>query len=179
MGTFLAGFVFGTLIGASLLMLYSIHSLKKAKGELLNKLKTKAAEMSKSMVDNADLRASVIERLKEASKLAEEQNALRAQAEMPSKNSLHSRHKNGLIYQIQELEQQKISILKSVLGDGYNPTITIIREGGVREEVSLADYIAGAEQNVSQSPSAPVGPKKAGKFVIINGGKDDGGGTTH
>lgn len=184
MNEFIFGLVFGVLIGASLLMFYSIYALKRAKRALLEKIKVKAAEIRNSALEDGDKRNSVIARLKEASRIAEEQMALRAQAEMPSKNSLHSRYKNGIIGQLQDLEQQKLSILKTVLGDGYDPKISVTKGGGSSEEISLSQYVAEAEEVLgSMGYVAPAEdnspkPRKAGKFVIYKGGKDDGE-TTH
>lgn len=184
MSSFIAGLIFGVLIGASLLMLYSIYTLKKAKSKLLDKIKVKADEMRESALNDAETRTSIVERLREAARIAEEQLALRAQAEMPSKNSLHSRYKNGLVGQLQDLEQQKISILKTVLGDGVDPLITVSKDGGGREEIKLSQYVAEAEEvlgsmgYVAPQEQSQGGPKKAGKFIIYKGGKDDGS-TSH
>lgn len=179
---FVVIFAVGILAGIAISLGYGMYQLRKinnAKEDLLKKLKSKAEEIRKQTFDVEEKKESIRARLFEAVKLAEEQMELRAQAEMPSKNSLHSRHQNGLIYKINELEKRKIDILRSILKDGFDPTITVLNEGGSREEIPLSAYIA-RNDGVEESPATPSpnGPRKAGKFVIYKGGKDDGE-TTH
>lgn len=183
-------FLMGVLTGAGLVVAYGTYQmiqLKKNKSELIGKLKDKLSELKTDQQKEIEKGQSIKDRLMMASRLADAQMEIRAQAEMPSKNSLHSRYKNGLVSQINELEAEKLSILRSVLGDGFNPTITVMREGGVKEEISLSDYVAQSEELFNtNNPAAPGskeegpvnGPRKAGKFVIYTGGKNDDG-TTH
>lgn len=185
----LLSFCLGVLAGAGLFIVYGTYQiikLKRAKSNILKKIKDKMDEINTTAltsVKNSDKGNSIKDRLMQAARLCETQNELRAQAELPSKNSLHSRHKNGLIKEVQDLEAQKISILKTVLGDGFDPMITVIKEGGVTEEILLSTYVIQSEEilNANLPPPSPEsnnGPRKAGKFVIYNGGKNDDG-TTH
>lgn len=187
----LFSFLLGSLVGAMFVVVYGSYQMTKLtktrKGELINKLKESMNAAQIALLTDADKGNSIRDRLMQASKIAEVQNGLRAQAEMPSKNALHSRYKNGIILQVQELEAQKISILKTVLGDGFDPLITILREGGVQEEIPLSVYVSQSETQLNSmnpptpgtTPEAtPAGPRKAGKFVIYTGGRNDDG-TTH
>lgn len=175
-------FVLGMLTGGALFIgygMYMMNKIDKAKLRLVDELKKKVG-------DAATRTESIKERLIQAAELARAQIDLRAQIEMPSKNALHSRYKNGLVREMNELEQQKISILRSILGDGFDPTITVVNDSGAKEEIPLSVYVANAEQNLGgkvETPSEPAQtpdvnePKRIGKFVIYKGGKDDG--TTH
>ena len=184
-------FIFGVMCGSLMVMgfaSYQLAQLQKNKGNLMKKLKDKLNEGKIANLKDTEKGASITQRLIQAARLADAQMELRAQAEMPSKNALHSQYKNGLVRQIQDLELEKISVLKTVLGDGFDPIITVIRDGGIKEEIALSSYVAQSEQNLNlpSQPTAPAptepsalgGPRKAGKFVIYTGGKDDGG-TTH
>jgi hypothetical protein len=112
---------------------------------------------------------------------------LRAQAEMPSKNAVHSKYKNGLVAEINEIEQQKLEILRTVLAEGFDPMITVLHDGGGKEEIPLSAYVltsqqavdsgAGKKQEAAPHPGMDQPPRKVGKFFIYKGGKDDG--TTH
>jgi hypothetical protein len=180
----LLGFVLGFVIGVGLFIgygYYQVNKIRKTKDSLINALKAKAEEIKSK-------EASIKDRLVEAAKLAQTQMDLRAQAEMPSSNSLHSRYKNGLVAEIADLEQRKIDILRTVLGDGFDPMITVVNDAGVREEIPLSEYVAtaadhlakhgyGSEPTPPPVPTDPGQPKKVGKFIIYNGGKGDG--TTH
>lgn len=160
---------------------YQMGKLKKKKDDLLEEVKKRAADLDAKS-------SSIKERLAQASKLAQAQADLRSQAEMPSKNSTHSRHKNGLISEIQLLEQQKIDILKTILAEGFNPVITVVHDGGTKQEVPLSEYVSAAQSNVdalaggkrNEAPPATTTdggqdmPKQVGKFFVYKGGKPDG-----
>lgn len=159
---------------------YQVGKLKKKKDDLLEEVKRRAADLDAKS-------SSIKERLAQASKLAQAQADLRSQAEMPSKNSTHSRHKNGLISEIQLLEQQKIDILKTILAEGFNPVITVVHDGGTKQEVPLSEYVSAAQSNVdalggkrdeTPTPTTTDGgpdlPRQVGKFFVYRGGKPDG-----
>jgi hypothetical protein len=170
-------------IGAGAFMAYGyyqVRKIRKARDTLLDELKKKAQEMD-------DKRESIKQRLVKASELAQAQTELRAQAEMPSKNSLHSRYKNGLVEEITNLEYQKLDILKTVLAEGFDPMITVLNDAGGKEEMALSVYVNEALSTLNKvrpggaapepEPNLPTEAKKIGKFVIYKGGKDDG--TSH
>ncbi len=183
---FLAGFVVG--VGSCLgLGYYRVTQIRKEAITKANVLKQKLdTELQKQM--------SIKDRLKEAMRLAEEQDALRKQAQQPSMNALHSKHKNGIIGDIADLEHRKLDILSTILAEGLDPIITIVTPGGGREDVPMSEYVAGAYDLLAKQgfgpPPAPtkdsdVGspaesmaelnePKKYGKFFLYKGGKDDG-----
>lgn len=185
-------FLLGLIAGASIVIgygMFEMNKLTKGKVELLKKLRDKMNDVNTSPQAELDKANSIKDRLIQASRIADTQNELRAQAEMPSKNALHSRHKNGIVAHVQELEAQKISILRTVLAEGFDPIITVLRDGGTREDIPLSVYVLQAEQQLSlhytpapgttpEATPSSGGPRKAGKFVIYTGGKDDGG-TTH
>jgi hypothetical protein len=171
-------FVLGMIFGAGLLMAYGVFKMKKAKSALIDQLRIKAQEMDQK-------EKSITDRLIKASDLAQAQMALRAQMEMPSKNALHSKYKNGLISELQDMEQQKLDLLRTVLAEGFDPTIAVIDGAGVKQDVLLSTYVneAAVQLNESLGDQAPMPPtdptqaRKVGKFLVYKGGKDDG--TTH
>lgn len=176
---FLLGIAFG--LGCFLAYgAYQVHKIQKTRDKLLGELKKKAEE--------AQLKSdSIKERLVKASELAQAQMALRAQAEMPSKNALHSQYKNGLVAEIADLEQKKLDLLKTVLAEGFDPVITVVNDNGSKEEMALSEYVNVALADLGQRrpseklpetpPTSPGEPKRAGKFIVYTGGKNDG--TTH
>jgi len=176
-------YLLGFGMGVGVFMAYGTYQMdkfRKKKNELLEEVKRRAADMDAKS-------ASIKDRLAQASKLAMTQAELRSQAEMPSKNSTHSKHKNGLISEIQSLEQQKIDILKTILAEGFNPIITVVQDGGAKQEVPLSEYVGaaqatvdaalGTKPNVPPTPptdSGPELPRQIGKFMVHKGGKPDG-----
>lgn len=166
---FFLGFILGLIAAASLFIGYGVYTLNK-----LKKIKTKLTEELKSKLEGQDdKRASIIARLKQAQAITEQQLDIRDATDQPSKNALHSRYKNGLVSDIKKLEEEKIAILKSILEDGFDPTISVRDENGQVKEYPLSHFV----NNVSTGEKLPepaAGTKRVGKFVILKGGKDDG-----
>lgn len=170
-------FAFGMCVGAGLFLSYSayqIYKIRKAKETLMSVITRKAKEME-------DKKDSIKERLIAASELAQAQMAIRAQMEMPSKNALHSRYKNSLGTELQDMEEKKLGILRTILAEGFDPMITVINDAGKQDQVPLSSYVDQAATMLNDSRGTPPMPpqetKKVGKFIIHKGGKDDG--TTH
>ena len=173
-----------TGIGAMVAYLtYSMTRLRKANDKLMKDIKEKTANVEEKVL-------TIKNRLLQAADIAQQQMDLRAQLDLPSKNALHSKYKNQIVAQLADLEYQKIDLLKTILAEGYDPLITIIGDAGNKEEIHLSTYVDQATTQLSESgfanntPPPPVNdtpdvnvPRKAGKFMIYKGGKDDG--TTH
>jgi hypothetical protein len=160
-------FMYGIAVGILLVIGYGyikLQNLKKERADLFNELHDKADELQAK-------RDSIVERLKQASEIGQKQLDLRDAASQPSKNQLHSKYKNGLVYEIQELEQQKAAILQSIINDGFDPSITIMDEDGERKEMKLSEFLG---QKAPAETPPPPGPKRVGKLVVLKGGKDDG-----
>jgi flagellar biosynthesis GTPase FlhF len=166
-------FVFGALVGVSIFMAYAWFQMRKirnTKHKLVEEIIKKTKEMESK-------KNSIQERLIQASDLAKAQSELRAQAEMPSKNALHSRHKNGLVHEIQDMEQRKLDILKTILAEGFDPNITVLNDHGQKDEMPLSSYVDNAQNLLNKHMPPPPVDKKTNRFVIYIGGKDDG--TSH
>jgi ABC-type phosphate transport system auxiliary subunit len=168
---FLLGFVLGAVVSIGAIAGYGFYQLRK-----LKQVKAKITEEIKKKIDNLDTkRESIRSRLLKAQEITEQQLDLRSQAEMPSKNALHSRYKNGLVGEIRKLEDEKLAVLRSILDDGYDPTIVALDENGQRTELPLSHFIDRA--TLKQGNSTPAStdlPKRIGKFTLVKGGKDDG-----
>jgi hypothetical protein len=161
---FLSGMISGVLLFITY-GIYKMRKLEKMKEDLLGKLETKAKDLKGQQ--------SIIERLRAASEIAQQQLDLRDAAQQPSKNATHSRYKNGLISELQELEQQKVAILQSILNDGFDPKITVLNSAGEREEMPLSEFLQ-VESAKSAEASPKEAPKQVGRFTVIKGGRDDG-----
>ena len=172
----LLAFLLGALCGTSVFMLYCWFRLKEVKKTLMDQLKAKTGDLGSK-------KDSIKDRLFRASDIAKAQMIIRSQMELPSKNATHSRYKNGLVSELQDLELKKLDLLKTVLAEGFDPTITVINEAGAQQEIPLSAYVNEASGQLNASLGAtppsndPTQPKKASKFILYKGGKDDG--TTH
>lgn len=166
---FFTGFIFGIIFGWSVFLAYGLHLANKVKNNKSAALTdTKAAEDISELTKKKN---SIYERLQKAADLAQTQRDLCSQAEMPSKNAVHSKYKNGLVHEINEIEKQKMEILKSILDDGFDPTITIVNEAGKQEKIALSAYLSTYGVPLSGDDEKA---KRRSKFVIYKGGKDDG-----
>ena len=170
---FITGFTMG---GCSVVVwtLRQVRKIDKVKSELLYQVKQKTSDLEAK-------RESITKRLIEAAEITKTQLALQSQTDMPSKNALHSRHKNKLIGELKDLEMQKISLLRSILEDGFDPTITIMTEDGTKEDLLLSKFLSQAynptDEVKSPKPDGSPSTRTVGKFVVHKGGKSDG--TTH
>jgi hypothetical protein len=156
---------------------YHYNKAKKSK-------EVSMADAMKKLAEMGQKDRSIKDRLTQAGKLAALQLDLRAQVDMPSKNALHSKYKNGIAAEIADIEQQKLDILRTVLAEGVDMMITVVHDGGERGEILLSQYVAQAQVAFNEHagikpeavPTAPGQgqPKKVGKFFVYNGGKNDG-----
>lgn len=130
---------------------------------------------------------SLEQRMKRVKDIADEQLELHSRIDGPQKNALHGKHKNSLLSQLKALDEEKTSILQSILSDGHDPRLKTIDGNGVITEMKLSEFMATMGY-VTQKPTTPPpaakpsGPERMGKFTVYRGGKDDedgGNNTTH
>lgn len=180
---FFAGFNFGLVIAAVIIFfrikgsMLAFYDREKA---TIDKLATPASPQA---APSAPQDETVTTRLNRASELTRIQNELISQAQQPSQNALHSRHKNGLIQQYKALEVEKMGVLQSIIKDGHDPMVTVFNQAlKQNQEVKLSDFLT---QFVPNTPKeTPTDPnlitegegirkvEKAGKtFYVIDGGK--------
>jgi ABC-type lipoprotein release transport system permease subunit len=172
MMVFFAGVLSGIAASIMFLIVYGYFMMRK-----LDLIKKNAIKELKSKLNEQDSkRASIIERLKQAQAITEQQLDIRSATDAPSKNALHSRYKNGLIGEIKKLEEEKIAILSSILSDGFDPGINVRDENGDLKEILLSDFLklqSGSVPQTANDPDSKV-PKQVGRFTVVKGGKDDG-----
>ena len=146
-----------------------IEEFKKQYSQSMDAFKDAVKEQVDSLESKRD---SIKERLIKAQEITQQQLELRAQTDMPSKNAMHSRYKNGLIGEIKKLEEDKRTVLESILKDGYDPIITVVDESGGQKNISLSEFLGvSAAANTPEVP-AETQPqvRQAGKFTVIKGG---------
>lgn len=140
----------------------------------------------RSLQSKSKDKPSLEERMKRVKAIADEQIDLYGRIDGPQKNALHGKHKNSLLSQLKALDEEKTSILQSILSDGHDPRLKTIDGNGVVTEMKLSEFMATmgyATQKPTIPPPAakPSGPERLGKFTLYRGGKgdnDDGGNST-
>ena len=173
---FFFGFLFGVTTAIIIGFIYATWKLNQIQTKLdeAKKKFTVTKDSVRNKLDSLEnKRESIIDRLKQAQAITQQQLDLGASAEQPSKNALHSRYKNGLVGEIKKLEDDKLKLLQSILDDGFDPLITVIDSDGTRQELPLSHFVNSKEAGIATSPN-PDTSKRTGKFVVLKGGKDDG-----
>jgi hypothetical protein len=164
----LASFVLGMMTTVTLLGIWTYLLYKKQLKE-----KTKALEEFTKANDVLEKTKaeyiSVKERLAKVRELTKVQMTLSSQVEIPQKNSLDGKYKNGLSKEIKKIEEEKAVILKSILSDGYDPDVSILGENGA-ETMKLSQFL-GTMNTSSKESSTEVQAKKESKLSVLRGGK--------
>lgn len=161
-------YVMGLITGAIAMLIVTFHIGSKS-------LEAKKKKLSES----SEKKMSINERMKRVKEITNQQLDLAQQADGPQKNALHGKHKNGLIGEMKRLDEEKMTLLKSILADGHDPELTTMDEAGVVSKMKLSEYLAylGVSMDKTTTPTPTEKPKatQIGKFTVIRGGKDDGG----
>lgn len=166
----LSFYMLGIITGAiGIVTMTLAHANKTAKNKL------KALSTDKPTVD---------QRMKKVKELVAEQLELSRRADGPQKNGLDGKYKNQLIRQLKALEEEKNDILRSIILDGEDPTLTTMDESGTVTQMKLSEYMAYmgvtmAPKKETVAPKQEPKTERIGKFTVVKGGKDDGGNTTH
>ena len=188
-------FSLGLIAGVVLSVSYAFYIAYRTKVKLEEKVKALKEKLNanaslsedaknkedllQELLNTRDDVRSIRDRLAKAQEITRQQLDLRDQASQPSKNSMHSKWKNGLISEINSLEEEKRSILESILKDGHDPFVMVLdEETGSTKKIPLSEFLGRPssqntdQKNIEQESSAPEITNKH-KFVVIKGGKDD------
>jgi hypothetical protein len=191
-------FLLGLIAGVGLSIAYVFYVAYRAKNKLEEKVKLLKEKLNRSIPPADEVKSSedllqqllntredvrsIRDRLAKAQEITRQQLDLRDQASQPSKNSMHSKWKNGLIGEINALEEEKKSILESILKDGHDPFVMVLdEETGSTKKIPLSEFLGRSsqpktdEQNQTNDENISPAIINKNKFVVIKGGKDDGG----
>jgi gas vesicle protein len=118
---------------------------------------------------------TVITRMKKVKDITNEQLELYNQSSGPQKNALDGKYKNGLVGRIKVLEEEKSSLLRSIIEDGFDPDVTILSDDGEVVTKKLSEFMADSGISMSSKNSEEAARLKQSKrFTLHKGGKDDG-----
>lgn len=83
-----------------------------------------------------------LERINEISKI---QLGYASALDRPNASAAHARHKNGVVSQMKELDEEKIAIFKSILSSGVDPMLSISIDGEIKSlrASELLPYLEG------------------------------------
>ena len=127
--------------------------------ELLSGAEYALQELTDAMKD-LELMGSIKSRFKDVEELVHEQLSLMGALDTPSSSASHSKHKSDLISRIKQIEEDKLSIYKTILADGINPTLTAIIDGDATK-MTLSEAVHEMESALEKV--SPLPPKTDSK----------------
>lgn len=134
---------------------------------------------SKKYAKTRDTKKSLSDRMKRVKEISVEQLDLASRAEGPQKNALDGKYKNTLIDELKALDEERNSILVSILKDGHDPELTTMDSSGTVSQMKLSEYLAYLGVDLGSKSNDTSKAEKHHKFMVYKGGKDDGNNTTH
>lgn len=117
----ITGLIIGFVFGIVAVVIYASIQVKN--------MNLKEDKLIDNMKSEIDLVLSVKKRFTEITEITDRQMDLMSGAERPSASALHSKHQNGIISELKKLEEQKMTIFKSILQDGLDPNLSIMVDG--------------------------------------------------
>ncbi len=162
---YLSGFISGLIAMAGVVF----HIGNKA----LNSGKKRAKELAKQIQSEDVVQAALEPRMARIKDIAKMQMDMQAAHDGPQRNAMDGKYKNSLMRQMKELEEEKVTILNSIVKDGFDPDVNVVKEDGTSHVVKLSEFLAGYDSKgyVPKSDDSKV--KQVGKFTVLKGGKDD------
>lgn len=163
----IVGFTFGvaTVIGISLYLARKTIKKRQAK---IKSLKNEVNDIMKKINNDT----SLSDRVSKVKDLTTQQLELRSKAEGPQKNSLHGKHKNTIYAEIKEMEEEKNNILRSILGDGMDPSVAVVDEYGEAKTMKLSEYMEYMGISMAAEEPKPKKDSNFRNFTVYKGGKD-------
>jgi hypothetical protein len=175
---FISGFISGLVAMGAAVMYVGGKAIKSSEAKLRKSIDNLANQLpNPGTLD--DLQYAAIEprmaRIKEIAKL---QMDLQAAHDGPQRNAMDGRYKNGLMGELKQLEEEKVNILNSIVNDGFDPPVNVLKEDGTTQVTKLSAFLAGYDPKLAGEKKADGPVRNVGRFVVHKGGKDDGGNTT-
>ena len=107
-------------------------------------------------------------RYEKVKELTQKQYDLIGQLDNPSKNATHSRWKNDVILDVQNLEKEKMDIFKLILADGIDPYVTTPDDINNKENYRrLSEVVKEYEDSQKQNPIANTNATIKPKLTLI------------
>lgn len=143
-------YVLGFFSGFGAVCAYGLYRLRKFDQER----QKFAQEIAKTAKVVAEKTRSAKARLDRAFEICEEQFNILSGMEGPQSGPLHGKHKQQMNAELKRLEEEKMTIFRSILADGFDPTLTTITETGEREVVKLSEFVKRRELIMNEKGGA-------------------------
>ena len=141
---------FSSCVVFAIISVFTDKSLTKIKRSSPPEFKKEFRREIEELIKDAEKLGSVKYRFKLVEEITNEQTGLIKSIDRPSASAAHSRHKNGVISRLKELEDKKADIFRSILDDGLDPMITIVDpQTGAPQKLKMSEALAMRE-NMNQ-----------------------------
>lgn len=170
----ITSFVLGLIVGAAFITMLSF---------LLSPSIAAPTAAQQSKINKAfkeiELIGSIKYRIEKVNELTKIQLGLLSQMDRPNASAAHSRYKNDIARQMKQIEEEKMSVFRSIIKDGFDPNLSIQIDGKpqslkMSEVVSMYD---GNQPNSSpQKKTDPISPSREEKrlrLVVSDKGNHD------
>jgi hypothetical protein len=136
----LSALLIGALLGGTIVYKFLSHYFVRYQDNLMKEIELNTKDLS----ENMQILGAFKVHMEQAQEIMEKQQALMAQATMPSKSAAHSKYKNDLAKQLNELEDKKVAIFKKVINSGLDPEIAVF-DGNSTTNIRMSEAIARRE----------------------------------
>lgn len=169
------GFAAGILAGIGLIVIFAVSQVKRVVRDIkedIEKQKKEAeaehAKVKKSMDAKRKFDEIVAKQLNEAGKIIETQNNIATALRQPSKNALHSKHKNKMVSDWKILDNKRNEIFSKILKAGADPLVNVY-DNTIKKtkEMKLSQLM-----QIIGSSVIPLEPNEDTKKIQATVGKD-------
>ena len=164
---YLGGLLNGLVVMAGLVLYVGNKALRSSK--------KRVKELASSLTPEDPNYTAIETRMLRIKEIAQLQMELHGAADGPQRNAMDGRYKNSISRTLKELEEEKIAILTSIVKDGHDPSVNVVKADGTTEVTKLSAFLAGYSSDITDEKNDDVPVKQIGKFTVLRGGKDDGG----
>lgn len=136
--------------------------------------KPMSKDQTRKAIEDIELLGSIKYRMKLVNELTTSQMDLIGQLDRPAASATHARHKNSIIAQLKEIEEQKTDIFRSIVDDGVDPIITAYDlNSGEPKEMRMSEALDIRSTETPQPETDPKNPRDNGTNLRLIKNEDD------
>ena len=151
----------------------SIEMIAKVMATLQSLGGTASSANNKVIKDKIGKIKSATEKFLKIQEITREQFELFGSTQSPSTSALHSKHKNGIAGKLKELEEQKRTVMQSILDDGLDPEILVMDETGEKKSMKMSEAMGLSTVTEKAPVKTDSKSPRRGKLTLVTGDKED------
>lgn len=126
-------FALGAITSLTAVMWFGLTRLKR--------LDAKRKEFAQQIANKEKITGSVSDRINQALDICERQFDIMSGLEGPQNGPMHGKHKQVMGSELKRLEEEKMTIFRSILADGFDPNLGTVNEMGEKETIKLSEFV--------------------------------------